>query len=294
MLAKLTISTATNRDCASSPSTSRGRGPLLLGDYPQTEVGWPCPQRVPQTRLGVAVRAAATKGVAEMTHAARPTPRELLSEVGDVLHDLPVLLSAPLYRRWHLRWGATANETTESLPGDSLMRTAQFRSTRAITIDAPPHAVWPWLVQVGCLRAGFYSNDLLDNLGRPSATTILLDFQNLELGQWIPMSPAAPSERTALKVHSFVLEEWLLWTKRDSTWVWRLTPTGNGGTRLVTRIHVAYDWSHLATAFLGLLLMEFGDFAMLRRMLRGIKQRAESIAPVTSRTGSGHRSSEQQ
>jgi hypothetical protein len=59
------------------------------------------------------------------------------------------------------------------LPGDALVPAAQYCSTRAITIAAPPGHVWPWLVQAGCLRAGFYSNDLLDNLARPNATTII-------------------------------------------------------------------------------------------------------------------------
>ncbi|MDT4944161.1 MAG: hypothetical protein QOH14_894, partial [Pseudonocardiales bacterium] len=105
-----------------------------------------------------------------MPTAAKPTGRELVGELVDVLHDLPVLLSAPLYRKWHLTWGATQAEVNEPLPGDARLPRAQYRSTRAITIDAPPNVVWPWLVQVGCQRAGFYSNDLLDNLGRPSAT----------------------------------------------------------------------------------------------------------------------------
>ena len=82
-------------------------------------------------------------------------------------------------------------------------------------------------------------------------------------------------ERTAFKVHSFQFNEWLLWTKPDSTWVWQLTPTDDNGTRLVTRIHAVYDWRHPLTAVLGTLIMEFGDFAMNRRMLRGIKARAE-------------------
>jgi hypothetical protein len=69
------------------------------------------------------------------------------------------------------------------MPGDELLPDAQFRATRAITIDAPPRAVWPWLVQVGALRAGWYSSDLLDNLGHPSATTIVPDLQHLEVGQ---------------------------------------------------------------------------------------------------------------
>jgi hypothetical protein len=80
-----------------------------------------------------------------------------------------------------------------------------------------------------------------------------------------------------LKVHSFQADEWLLWTKSDSTWAWQLTSTEDNGTRLLTRIHAAYDWRYPMTALLGVLLMEFGDFAMLRRMLRGIKKRAESL-----------------
>jgi hypothetical protein len=215
--------------------------------------------------------------VSEMNNTARPSVRLLLAEVRDVVHDLPVLLSAPLYRRWHLHWGATPAETLMPLPGDAIIPRAQYRSTRAITIDAPPRAVWPWLVQVGARRAGFYSNDLLDSLARPSATTILPRFQHLEVGQWIAMSPTSPpTDSTALKVDSFAVEQWLLWTKPDGTWAWRLAPTGSGGTRLVTRIHASYDWAHPLTALFSMLLMEFGDFAMLRRMLWGIKQRAES------------------
>lgn len=207
----------------------------------------------------------------------RPTGRELLAEIRHVVADLPVFLTAPLYRRWHLHWGAALAETTEPLPGDAFLPEAQYRSTRAITIEVPPEQVWPWLVQVGCLRGGFYSNDLLDNLGRPSATTIMPVLQHLEIGQLIPMSPSATqSERTAFRVHSFLINEWLLWSKSDSTWAWRLTPTATGGTRLVTRIHAVYNWRHPADGLLALLLMEFGDFAMLRRMLRTIKARAES------------------
>lgn len=199
---------------------------------------------------------------------------ELLGQVGDVLSDVPAFLTAPLYRRWHLRWGATAAEVSASFPGDALVPGAQFRATRAIRIEAPPEAVWPWLVQVGCSRAGWYSNDLLDNLARPSATMIVPELQVLDVGQWVPMSPT-PTERTALKVHSFAANEWLLWTKADSTWSWMLTPTDNG-TRLVTRIRARYVWRHPLTAALSVLLMEFGDFAMIRRMLRGIKVRAEA------------------
>ena len=212
-----------------------------------------------------------------MASAQRPTLQQVVAECRDVAHDVPLFLLAPTFRERHLRWGSTSEEVRASLPGDGILPDAQFVATRAVTVDAPPDAVWPWLVQVGSRRAGWYSNDLLDNLGRQSATTIVPAFQHLEVGQWIPMSPfGSPSERTAFKVDSFRAMEWLLWTKPDSTWAWRLTPQEGGGTRLVNRIHAVYDWGRPLSALLGVLLMEFGDFAMMRRMLLGIKARAES------------------
>ena len=178
-----------------------------------------------------------------MFGAVKPTRAQLLAEFGDAAHDLPALLTAPVYRRW--------------------------------------------LVQVGCLRGGFYSNDLLDNLGQPSATVLVPDLQHLEVGQWIPMSPApTPTDRTAFKVHSFEAERWLLWAKPDSTWSWQLTPGYHDTTRLVTRVRAAYDWRHPLTALFGVILMEFGDFAMQRRMLRGIQARAESLVVAAAKVAS--------
>jgi hypothetical protein len=201
------------------------------------------------------------------------------TQIGHVLADLPVFFTSPLYRSWHLRWGATPGELAASMAGDELLARPHFRSTRAIEINAAPDAVWPWLVQVGCLRGGWYSNDLLDNLARPSATAILPELQHLVVGQWVPMAPSPPTDRTALRVHSFAVNSWLLWTKPDSTWSWQLNPTTSGNTRLVTRIRLTYDWHHPVTAVFGVVLMELGDFAMLRRMLRGIKARAEAVEP---------------
>jgi hypothetical protein len=93
------------------------------------------------------------------------------------------------------------------------------------------------------------------------------------------MTPSeTPTDKTAFKVRAFEVDRWLLWAMPDRTWAWQLTPTDGNGTRLVTRIHAVYDWRHLPSAALGLILMEFGDFATLRRSLRGIKARAESLA----------------
>ena len=201
--------------------------------------------------------------------------RQLLRQIGSVAADLPRFVTAPLYRSWHLRWGATDAEVAAAMPGDDLLPGAGFHPTRAITIDAPPAAVWPWLVQVGVGRAGFYADDLLDNFARPSLRQIDPGLQNLEIGQWVSMSPT-PSESTAWKVHGFVENEWLLWSKPDSTWSWVLRDLGDGRTRLVTRFHVPYDWSRPAYTSFEVVLVEFGDFPMMRRMLLGIKQRAES------------------
>ncbi len=188
--------------------------------------------------------------------------------------DLPRFAAAPLYRRWHQRWGATDEEVAAAMPGDDLIDDVAYLATRAITINTPPSAVWPWLVQVGCLRAGYYADDLLDNLGHPSATRILPEFQHLELGQWVPMSPT-PSDTTAFKVAGFEPNRWLLWQQPLSTWSWTLAELPNGRTRLVTRLRIHLDWRHPAVSLFSVVLNEFGDFPMMRRMLLGIHDRAE-------------------
>ena len=89
------------------------------------------------------------------------------------------------------------------------------------------------------------------------------------------MAPSPPSPTTALRVDGFEIDRWLLWRKPDSTWSWTFTLLDDGRTRLVTRVHADYDWTRPATALLGVVLMEVGDFAMMRRMLLGIRERAE-------------------
>jgi hypothetical protein len=205
----------------------------------------------------------------------RPTARELAHEIVTVVADIPRFVTAPLYRRRHLRWGATDEELAAVMPGDDLIDDVAYLATRAITIDAPPAAVWPWLVQVGCLRAGFYANDLLDNLGHPSAERILPEFQHLEIGQWVPMSPT-PSDTTAFKVAGFEANRWLLWHQPLSTWSWTLTELPRDQTRLVTRLRIHLDWHHRAVSLLSVILNELGDFPMMRRMLLGIRDRAET------------------
>jgi hypothetical protein len=205
----------------------------------------------------------------------RPTPSQLVRELRDVAVAAPLAVTAPLLRRWHSRWGATAEEVSMSMPGDDLVPGCQVTWTRAITIDAPPDSVWPWLVQIGFGKAGFYSNDLLDNRGHPSADHIDPQLQRLQIGDWVPMFSKV-DETTAFRVHSIEAPQQLVWSKPDSTWAWRLTPVPPSRTRLVTRIRQLYDWHSPGSALLTAVLMEFADFPMMRRMLKGIKERAES------------------
>jgi hypothetical protein len=160
------------------------------------------------------------------------------------------------------------------MPGDSLLPRAQYRCTRAITVCAPPEEVWPWLVQVGVGRAGWYSDDLLDNFARPSATQVIPSLQDIHVGQWLPWIPH-PSARTAFAVDSFTAPEWLLWRTPNRTWAWHLVRLPRGRTRLISRMHTLYEWRR--PLVLGtVLLMEVADFAMMRRMLLGIRDRAEA------------------
>lgn len=204
----------------------------------------------------------------------RPTAADLARQFRDVVVDLPLFLVTPLLRRWHRTWGATPAEVVAPLPGDDLFPQAELRCTRAITIAAHPEEVWPWLVQVGCLRAGWYSDDLLDNLAHPSARSIVPELQDLAVGRWLPMAPR-PSAASAFVVDSYEEPSWMLWRTPSSSWAWHLDPLVGGRTRLVTRLHAVYDWRRIGT-LVWLPLMEFGDFPMMRRMLRGIRERAEA------------------
>jgi hypothetical protein len=200
----------------------------------------------------------------------------------DAATAAPMWVASPVLRHWHLRWGATRAEIAAPMPGDQVVPRARFNATRAISIAAPSARVWPWIVQMGYCRAGFYTYDLLDNAGAPSADRIVAEYQHLEIGDLVPMFHQTHGLAIAYRVDSFDPNQWMLWVHRphdgdrpDSTWSWRLTALPDGGTRLVTRMKQDYRWQTPRLAAFNLVLMEFGDFAMERRMLNGIKLRAE-------------------
>src|SRR5215203_7187030 len=107
-----------------------------------------------------------------------------------------------LYRRllrdWVLTWGATAEEVTRRLPGDELLEEADIVATRAIGIEAPPSAIWPWLVQMGPGPAGAYTYDWVENLfglNMHSADRIVPEWQHMDLGDAFPLGKNGPSLR---------------------------------------------------------------------------------------------------
>ena len=161
------------------------------------------------------------------------------------------------------------------MPGDDLVEQPTFDATRAVTIAARPDQIWPWLLQIGINRAGWYSYDWLDNLGRPSATEIIPELQALKTGDLIPMSP---NGKYGLRVWNFKPREWMVWVddRGHTSWLWLLDPIDECSTRLITRVRMRYQW--LRPAILFDLLVEFGDIVMMRKSMLGIKERAEALA----------------
>ncbi|MDA8216294.1 MAG: hypothetical protein M0Z94_01605 [Dehalococcoidales bacterium] len=160
------------------------------------------------------------------------------------------------------------------MPGDEVVARPTFNATRAVTVEARPEAIWPWLVQIGCQRAGWYSYDLVDNLGSPSAERIIPELQHLEVGDLVPMSPDG---KQGLWVKALEPNRWMLWgdDKGDTSWFWGLFPMDRGRTRLITRVRMRYNW--LSPWILFNLLLDVGDVVMMRKCMLGIKRRAEAI-----------------
>jgi len=111
-------------------------------------------------------------------------------------------------RSWQLHWGATDEEVTRPMAGDDVVKQPTFDATRTVTIQARPEEIWPWLVQIGITRAGWYSYDWLDNLGHHSAERILLQWQHIAVGDLIPISPDG---KAGMWVKAFEPNQWMIW-----------------------------------------------------------------------------------
>ena len=179
-----------------------------------------------------------------------------------------------LLRRPIMTWGATAKEVAARLPGDELLEDADGVSTRAISIAAPRSAVWPWIAQMGpAPRGGAYTYDWIENLlglEMHSADRALPEFQDPQIGEGFGYGPNK-------MIFQMVEPEHVLATQSaDGNWVWAFVlEEQDGGTRLLSRNR--FRLPRLRDR-LGMVPMEPGSLVMERKMLLGIKQRAERLA----------------
>jgi hypothetical protein len=214
-------------------------------------------------------------------------------------------------RRWYGTWGFEPEEQAKALPGDDIVPDGTNLLTRGITIDAPPEAVWPWLVQMGYGRAGWYSYDQLDMKGR-SADTIVPELQKLEVGDVLPTHPdggftvklVEPNRALAVYVDTDLVESWQKkpaasisvketpglamsggFLERASpqefkiSWAFVLEPAGPGRTRLIERTRGWFGPGAPATRML-MPMLGFGVFVMTRQQMIGIRRRVERVASL--------------
>ena len=190
-----------------------------------------------------------------------------------------------------LNWGATAQESAGPLPGDELVRTARMQSTRAVSISAPAAEIWPWLLQLGAGRGGRDTHDLLADAAGPGihgGDRILPAYQRLDVGDVIPRGRGSGLPVRRLETESVlalggsmdprtrrilpsggIAEGPLL----ELGWAFVLQPLNGRTTRLLTRTR--YDYSPLALGLILRPVLEPLQFMRERRMLLGIKSRAE-------------------
>ncbi len=187
-----------------------------------------------------------------------------------------------------VNWGATPVEVQSTLPGDDILEDVRLQTTRAVTIDVPPERVWPWLVQMGPRpRAGVYTYDWLERLlgiDIENANRILPEFQHLEPGEFFALGKGGNGldVRAVLPERALVLQ----WHNEHSTWAFVLNREGER-TRLISRNRIVGGGPGFAVA---MAVMEPGSLVMERKMLLGIKQRAEAWVemPATPTTGSNN------
>jgi hypothetical protein len=174
-----------------------------------------------------------------------------------------------------LTWGASDAEAAGRLPGDELLEDADGVATRAIDVDAPANAVWPWIAQMGpAPRGGAYTYDWIENLlglDMHSVDHVLREFQNPQVGETIGYG----SNR--MRLERVEPQHVLAWRSEDGNWVWTFVvlEARNGSTRLISRNRFRLP---TRASRLGMLPMEPASLVMERKMLRGIKHRAERLA----------------
>lgn len=193
-------------------------------------------------------------------------------------------------RRWMSRWGATPSDLTRVMAGDALVVNPTYSGTMAVIVNAAPEHIWPWLVQIGYRRGGLYSYDWLDRLfgylDRPSATRILPEFQHLAVGDRIPIGQGPSWPVAAIEPNRALVLDMRNMGGFDWVWQFGLYPVDETRTRLISRSRVRTQaiWDRLLTY-----AIEPAGFLMTRRMLLGIKQRAEALTLIGAGDAHGAR-----
>jgi hypothetical protein len=204
------------------------------------------------------------------------TARALLKRSGVALGSIgaAALLYRTLLRCPILNWGATAAEANARLPGDELLEHADGIATRAITIDAPASAVWPWIAQMGpSPRGGAYTYDWIENLlglDMHSTDRVLTEYQRPQVGDTLGYG------KNRMRFERVEPPHVLATRSQDGNWVWSFVlHEREGKTRLISRNRFRLP---SLTAKIGMIPMEPASLVMEQKMLRGIKERAERLA----------------
>lgn len=184
-------------------------------------------------------------------------------------------------RPYQLNWGATNQELIQAMPGDHLDPNPEFFATRSITITGTPEEIWPWLLQMGYGRAGYYGYDILENIGSPrgihSADRILPGFQQFKVGDEVPISSVA-----RMIFYDIEPNRHVIWTgtNQKGSFIWALYPIDEDHTRLISRIRWSFHWTEPSLLSLDL-FTEFTDYLAVREILYGVKGRVENqIEPM--------------
>ena len=183
---------------------------------------------------------------------------------------------------WQRRWGATDREVARPMPGDERLRPDAPSTTRAIAIEATPEAVFPWLLQIGFGRGGWYSYDWIDNDGKPSVEHIDPVLQRLTVGDRIEMVPGFGPIVVEIEPDHHIVA-----AGETDSWCLQVEATPDGKSRLISRWR--QDWPRSLPAIVWVALADPGAFIMERRMLRRIRALAGGRSAMERSVRSGRR-----